>query len=447
MASENWRKQLKGQVVQWWSRQLEIQSFNLDKLKADRDYIDEQNEHGFAKVTADRIGVPWSEMAPLGSHLPSWTSDFILGHLMEEVERHRDKVVVEGRDHESPPGFHIFEHDGLKEELLHEGVVFFPKGTLTEFPLVLRVYVDAYGGQHIDSYSAPENRVAAHDLVKDLISRASGPNNPYRGRTVVAGESGRFRIVPHLTDQRSALSLDPAVETAMNNIHTFFDMQEALLKAGLSTNRGLLLYGPPGTGKSAVTRVLGAELAGDVTVILADEKMTARGLPELYKVASELAPALIALDDLDLMTGSRNRTDRGPLKALLSVLNGVMTEHGGVATVASVNDINALDPATIRAGRFDEHVETPFPGVEGRRMMLVPYLERMAEAGFDVSAIDPQTVAREMGEGHSGADMREILTRAAMSGKLTSRSVAETGLEMIRQKAHERESAQEVNFG
>jgi hypothetical protein len=183
--------------------------------------------------------------------------------------------------------------------------------------------------------------------------------------------------------------------------------RDALLAAGQHLKRGLLLYGPPGTGKTALCRVLAAELVGEVTVVLCDARAIGGRMSDVYAELTRLAPALVVLEDLDLVVGARRSGRDSGLHEFLTALDGVMSGHDGVVTIATANDVKALDDAALRAAEFDRIIEIPLPDAKLRALILRRYLGELA-AGIDVSAVAGIT------DGASGADVRELVRRAVL---------------------------------
>jgi SpoVK/Ycf46/Vps4 family AAA+-type ATPase len=118
------------------------------------------------------------------------------------------------------------------------------------------------------------------------------------------------------------------------NTAALFRRRDLLIELGLGTNRGLLLYGRPGTGKSALCRVLASELCGEVTVVLCTALAIAHRLEEVYEEVARLAPALVILEDIDLVIAKRRHGDDLTLHGFLTALDGAMSSYQDVVTLA-----------------------------------------------------------------------------------------------------------------
>jgi SpoVK/Ycf46/Vps4 family AAA+-type ATPase len=153
--------------------------------------------------------------------------------------------------------------------------------------------------------------------------------------------------------------------------------------------------------------VIAAELAGRVTVLFCEASVVSEHLEELYAELVHLGPSLVVLEDIDLVVGQRTSGSGRALLGFLTALDGVMSQHKDVITVATTNDPKALDAAAKRAARFDRLIEVPLPCIEARATILARYLGEVAER-VDVGAVAQAT------NGASGADLRELVRRSVL---------------------------------
>ena len=133
-----------------------------------------------------------------------------------------------------------------------------------------------------------------------------------------------------------------------------------------------------------------------------------RHLPghRFYESVSTLCPAAVFLDDIDLLAGDRRHGTSGPeLGEFLTHLDG-FTPPSAVVTVATTNDVNAIDSALLRPGRFDSVIEVRPPGRVEREAILHHYLDALGE--FDASKVAVMT------QGATGAELREIVRRGVL---------------------------------
>jgi ATPase family associated with various cellular activities (AAA) len=352
--------------------------------------------------------------------ITSWTRRSVLRVVRLMAEEHGVEIQGSGGEGTKWIPFRLGE---TVEQVPTDATLAFPAGTLSASPLLIQLSKPNLGSQHLQVvYDKTDPDAARHatETLATIFGRAKGPDNPYRNRTVLATSAGEFEIVPGFPDRRSDLILSPQAWNAVDNIHRFLDKLPELSAAGLSQNRGLLMAGPPGTGKTALTRIIAAEFAGDTTAVLVDNGVSKHQLATLYRVVADLSPALVLLEDLDLIAGNRQQ-DKSALRELLTVLDGLMTTHKGVVTVASTNEIESIDAAAKRAARFDEILEVPYPDQKGRRQILDTYLRRLG-----VRSVVTTQVAKEIRDNLSGADLRLIVNEAALGDALTTQGLIET---------------------
>jgi hypothetical protein len=154
--------------------------------------------------------------------------------------------------------------------------------------------------------------------------------------------------------------------------------REMLKAEQLTIKRGLLLSGPPGDGKSTAIECFVNSIAGEVTVFIVESVEHIRAV---YHLAQTLAPAVVILEDLDLMTRSRQIQNQPAVKddvtgELLQVLSG-SSSYPDVITIATTNHCEAIDEAlSRRPGRFDAHVRMGYPTDEEKQRILDLYLDR-----------------------------------------------------------------------
>jgi transitional endoplasmic reticulum ATPase len=183
-----------------------------------------------------------------------------------------------------------------------------------------------------------------------------------------------------------------------------------------------LLVGPPGTGKSQLARIVAAELLGRATVLVPTAGTARRSLRELLRLATRLAPSLVIVDDVDLVVGSRGG-DSETLQEFLTSMDETMGEAEGVVVLASTNDPRSIDPAAVRASRFDTVVEMVAPGTVAREAVLRRHLSRFP--GLDFARLAAAT------DGATGADLRDLARRAYLlsGGDLTIEAVLRAAAE------------------
>lgn len=203
--------------------------------------------------------------------------------------------------------------------------------------------------------------------------------------------------------------------------------RELLLAAGQHLKRGLLIYGPPGTGKTHTVRYLLGQLPDVTAVVLTGNALGL--ISDATELAQALQPALVVLEDVDLIAQSRDMYE-GPqplLFALLDSMDGLAAD-ADVGFVLTTNRADLLEPAlSQRPGRVDLAVEVPLPDRESRRALLALYAGNL---GLSDPALD---VAADRTDGMTASFFKELARRivltAADSGADTDDSLLQSTLQ------------------
>jgi cell division protease FtsH len=186
--------------------------------------------------------------------------------------------------------------------------------------------------------------------------------------------------------------------------------------------KGVLLVGPPGTGKTLLARAVAGEAGVPFFSISGAEFVEmfvgvgAARVRDLFEQARAKAPAIIFIDELDALGRARGAFPWGgghdekeqTLNQLLAELDG-FDPREGLVLLAATNRPEILDPALLRAGRFDRQVLVDRPDRVGRTQILKVHL-RKAKLGTDV---DPEKIAA-LTPGFSGADLANLVNEAAL---------------------------------
>ena len=178
--------------------------------------------------------------------------------------------------------------------------------------------------------------------------------------------------------------------------------REMLKAEGLSIKRGLLLSGPPGDGKSTAIECFVNDIAGEATIIIVEAVDHIRAV---YHLAQTLAPTVVILEDLDLMTKSRQNPYAYAGKddvtgELLQVLSGG-SDYTDIVTIATTNHPEAIDQALAkRAGRFDAHIRMGYPNDADKQRILELYLDRFGVNDDFTRRRLQQTLNRDLGRLH-----------------------------------------------
>ena len=206
----------------------------------------------------------------------------------------------------------------------------------------------------------------------------------------------------------------------LQEVIEFLRTPEKFTKLGGRIPKGILLVGPPGTGKTLLARAVAGEAAVPFFSISGSEFVEmfvgvgAARVRDLFEQAKGKAPCIIFIDELDALGKARGM---GPMahEEREQTLNQLLVEMDGfdprigVILMAATNRPEILDPALLRAGRFDRHVLVDRPDKIGRLAILRVHAQKVA-LGPDA---DLEVIAA-MTPGFSGADLANIINEAAL---------------------------------
>jgi len=207
----------------------------------------------------------------------------------------------------------------------------------------------------------------------------------------------------------------------LKEIIDFLREPERFQNLGGRMPKGVLLVGPPGTGKTLLARAVAGEAKAPFFFISGSEfvelfvGMGASRVRELFTQAREKAPCIIFIDELDAIGKARGMNVMGGHDEREQTLNQLLVEMDGfdprvgVVIMAATNRPETLDPALLRAGRFDRQVLVDRPDVNGREEILKVHAKNIKLA--------PEVNLREIAQktpGFSGADLANIMNEGAL---------------------------------
>jgi len=190
-------------------------------------------------------------------------------------------------------------------------------------------------------------------------------------------------------------------------------------QAKINTPKGILLYGPPGTGKTLLAKAVANETKVNFISVKGPALISKyvgeseRGIRDMFKKAKQAAPCIIFFDELDVITprrgeGSDSHVTERVIGQFLTEMDGI-EELKGVLVLAATNRMDQIDPALLRAGRFDYLIEIPIPDEETRlKIFQVHTKDKPLEKGIDFKKFAQET------EGMTGADIELICKKAAL---------------------------------
>ncbi|WP_255149320.1 AAA family ATPase [Halorarius halobius] len=180
---------------------------------------------------------------------------------------------------------------------------------------------------------------------------------------------------------------------------------------------GILLHGPPGTGKTLLARALAGETGVNFIHVAGPELLdryvgeSEKSVREVFDRARQAAPAIVFFDEIDAIAAKRGDGEEVTERVVSQLLTEMdnAADNPNVVVLAATNRKDALDPALLRPGRLETHVEVPDPDAEGRRAILRVHTEgKPLGEDVDLEALAHETV------GYSGADVAALVRAASM---------------------------------
>jgi cell division protease FtsH len=212
------------------------------------------------------------------------------------------------------------------------------------------------------------------------------------------------------------------VESEIQEIVDYLRNPAKYHAVGARAPKGVLLTGPPGTGKTLLARATAGEARVPFFSASASEFIEmlvgvgASRVRELFQGAREVAPSIIFIDEIDTIGRARGAAHSvGGHDEREQTLNQILTEMDGfsgtegVIVLAATNRPDILDPALLRAGRFDRQIVVNPPDQVGRRDILKVHVRKVK---LDPS-VDLEQIAR-ITPGMTGADLANLVNEAAL---------------------------------
>ena len=221
----------------------------------------------------------------------------------------------------------------------------------------------------------------------------------------------------------------------LREVVNFLKEPQRYAQLGGRIPKGVLLVGPPGTGKTLLARAIAGEADVPFYSINGSEfvemfvGLGAARVRDLFEQTKRNAPCILFIDEIDALGKSRalglgslgaNDEKEQTLNQLLAEMDGFNPQEG-VILLAATNRPEILDPALLRAGRFDRQVLIGLPDQAGRAQILAVHLKKIkVDKRLDVAKVAALT------PGFSGADLANVVNEAALvATRRGAESVAE----------------------
>ena len=260
----------------------------------------------------------------------------------------------------------------------------------------------------------------ANHMMRKRMGEMGGANAMMFG----GGKSGAKQYVVEESEaiKFADVAGEDEAKESLQEIVDFLHNPKRYEEIGAKMPKGVLLVGPPGTGKTLLARAVAGEAGVPFFSIAGSEfvemfvGMGASKVRDLFKQASEKAPCIVFIDEIDTIGKKRdgagavggNEEREQTLNQLLTEMDGFDATKG-VIILAATNRPESLDPALTRPGRFDRRVPVELPDLKGREAILRLHAQKV-RLGPDC---DFSVVAR-MTSGASGAELANIVNEAAL---------------------------------
>lgn len=206
------------------------------------------------------------------------------------------------------------------------------------------------------------------------------------------------------------------VKEELEEIIDFLRNPKRYYTFGARMPRGVLLVGPPGVGKTMIAKAVAAEAdvpffyQSGASFVQIYVGMGAKRVSELFSAAKKNAPAIIFIDEIDAVGkkrgGERNDEREGTLNQLLTEMDG-FEDTSGIVVIAATNNIDVMDAALLRAGRFDRRIFVDLPTASEREAILHKYLRHIPHE-LSIADVAKMTV------GFNGASLAALVNEAAL---------------------------------
>ena len=348
---------------------------------------------------------------------------------VDSVELHLDSGVIDATRPDGstftvqgPPGgipdvdVSLFDEYGVERNYAADSSNWFGSFVIMLLPVVLIVGVLVWMGRRT------QRQLGGMTAFRQSRARVHGGEHPETAMTDIAGYD--------------------AVKQEIAEVGGFLREPEPFREVGARIPKGLLLVGPPGTGKTLFAKAIAGEAHVPFISITGSEFLEmfvgvgAARVRDLFETARRQRPCIVFVDEIDAIGRKRGAGLGGghdereqALNQLLAEMDGFESTEG-IVVLAATNRPDILDPALLRAGRFDRQIVIPLPTQSERAAILAVHCRDNPLA----PDVDLDVVARGT-PGMSGAELANLVNEAALASvRRGGRQVTAADLETARDR-------------
>ena len=306
------------------------------------------------------IVVPWYYSGVLAYSLRRQIEE--AGYKMVRVEGYRDNIPVYTDVDTGSPGPAI--------HCLRNGVIVLRKRE--QFLIVTIDSTSDPDGESTLTVTGKERMKSTVDGFAARVNEFIKKNNFYCGRAIQFNYRDISFIKVPIKSWEDVIISDEIKSAIRQNTVLLVRNRHKLQKFGVPATRGILLVGEPGVGKTLACKALLAEAQGMTCLTtMPGWLQDHRYIHWLYRIARDLAPTIVFLDDINTMSRETPYGRNGSLLTLLSILDGIEAAQDAVITIATTNDLETIDKAiSKRPARFDVLLHFGRPTLEQRAELI-----------------------------------------------------------------------------
>ncbi|MDD4137966.1 MAG: CDC48 family AAA ATPase, partial [Methanoregula sp.] len=275
----------------------------------------------------------------------------------------------------------------------------------------------------------PDLDLDAEEIPADVLDNLKVYGSDFRSAQRDVGPSAMREVmleVSHVKWQNVG-GLDAAKTEVREAIELPLTDRQKFEDLGIEPPRGILLYGPPGTGKTLIAKAVASESGANFIPVRGPQLLSKwvgeseRAVREIFKKARQVSPSIIFFDEIDALAPARGTSNDSHV--IDNVLNQILTEMDGleelkdVVVMSATNRPDIVDPALLRAGRFDRLVYIGEPGPEDRKKIIGIHTQYMPVEGSALEEIIGLT------QGYTEDDFGELVEKLWNNVKISPETV------------------------